>query len=76
MSPRTSSRSIASSRSSTSGLAVEVVEDALEDRQRALQVHVDVRELPDRPVEVRQVGHEGDECADREVAADRLVAAV
>ena len=58
------------------GRRVEQAEDLLQ-RGRALLIRrVQVRELLDRVEEALQVADEGDEHADRDVAVDRLIAAI
>ena len=57
-------------------LGVEQVEDLVDRRHALLVGDVQVRELLDRVEEALQVADERDQHADRDVAVDRLVAAV
>src|SRR5439155_21448933 len=57
------------------GRKIEVFEDPLEQRQRRLDVDVDGQELVDRNEQTVLVRRERDDVAEREPAADDLVAA-
>ena len=58
------------------GAHVEQLEDLLQRRHPGLVGRVELRELLDRFEQVRERGHEGDDRAGRDVAFDRLQAAV
>ena len=77
--PRTAARSraTASGASTISGSSLEVLEDAVEQRERALDLDLDVEQLAEREEQPRLERRERDDVADRRrgrVALDRQVA--